>query len=64
MDDLISIVREAWRNATQENDYDFSEHTDRDVALDMLAYDAFLEYYEPTVEDVEAAVKIVRAEKI
>lgn len=42
MKTLYELVKEAWQNATVDNAYDFSNHTDEDVALDMLAYDAEL----------------------
>lgn len=44
---LYDRVKSAWENATQENDWDFSDYTDEDVALDMLAYDADLEWWSP-----------------
>lgn len=42
MKTLYELVKEAWQNATIDNAYDFSNHTDEDVAFDMLAYDAEL----------------------
>ena len=54
--DLYDLVKQAWTFATEDNGYDFSDHTDHDVAYDMLAYDADLE----GCEDVEAIVAEVR----
>lgn len=36
------LVASALKNA-KENDYDFNDWTDEDVALDMICYDADLE---------------------
>jgi hypothetical protein len=51
-------VREAWRNAAA-NGYDFGGSTAREVAEDMIEFDADLEDEE--LVDVIAAVERVRA---
>ncbi|RWM84290.1 hypothetical protein [Mesorhizobium sp.] len=58
---LYELVKEAWINATCDNAYDFSDHTDEDVALDMLAYDAELEGCDD-VAAITAEVTKVRRE--
>lgn len=56
----LSLVREAYHNATVENRYDFSQLSNQEIALDMIYCAADLEDVE--LADVEDAVAIVRKE--
>lgn len=59
---LYELVKDAWINA-MENDPDyFNGYTDRDIAIDMISYDADIGEYDPDVDEIEVEVAQVRRE--
>lgn len=56
---LKELVEEAFRNAL-ENEVNFLDWSDEEIAVDMLDYDADIQESGATVEEVQAEVKAYR----